>query len=380
MIYGIFMLKDPRKYQEANMNLQTLAENVRRLRVSKRMSQKDLSESTGISLPAIKNLEGFKTEPRMNTLQAIAKSLEVRFEELFLPVRPMRAVRFRSGKKMQNRENVLARVSKWLDDFNYLEEALNKKAPFKLKEMRPQCSRNQIEKAADLCREKLGLKADEPIHDLCGLLEKAGIKVYQLPLASDGFFGLSIGEEDGGPAIVVNVWDRISVERRIFSAAHELGHLMLHLDAFDVGQSEEDKNEERESDLFAGHFLMPNEGFRKEWNDALGHHWIDRIIKVKRIFSVSYKVVLHRLIELGAGNDSIWRDFQQDFQKRFRRGLSFKEEPFGMKSIDFSEDRYSRLAREAVEEEKISSSRGAAMLGIGIGEMRDLMQNWRMAV
>lgn len=46
---------------------------------------------------------------------------------------------------------------------------------------------------------------------------------------SDDFFGLSIGPADGGPAVVVNVWDGISVERWIFTAAHELGHLVLHL-------------------------------------------------------------------------------------------------------------------------------------------------------
>jgi hypothetical protein len=34
-------------------------------------------------------------------------------------------------------------------------------------------------------------------------------------------------QSDGGPAVVVNVWGRLSVERWIFTAAHELGHLMI---------------------------------------------------------------------------------------------------------------------------------------------------------
>ncbi|MDR9769423.1 hypothetical protein [Acetomicrobium sp.] len=40
----------------------------------------------------------------------------------------------------------------------------------------------------------MDLKA--PIHDICGLLEKAGIKILILPIASEGFFGLSINDKD----------------------------------------------------------------------------------------------------------------------------------------------------------------------------------------
>jgi Zn-dependent peptidase ImmA (M78 family) len=207
-------------------------------------------------------------------------------------------------------------------------------------------------------------------------------------MASDSFFGLSIAEEDGGPAIIVNAWERIPVERRIFSASHELGHLMLHRDAYDVSQTKESKKEEKEADLFAGHFLMPDEGFRREWNEASGLHWVDRVFKVKRIFHVSYKTVLFRLTEYGVADNSIWMRFQQAYQQKFNRRLPFKEEPmaidsaepFGLKRFDFQEDRFSRLTREAVEKDKISLSRGAEMLGIDIEEMQDLLQNWEVVL
>jgi Zn-dependent peptidase ImmA (M78 family)/DNA-binding XRE family transcriptional regulator len=366
------------------MNLQILAQNVRRLRTAKRFSQSALANTASLSLPAIKNLELAKSAPRMRTIQAIASALEVKLQDLFLPVRELKTVRFRSARRMQNRENILADVARWLDDFNYLEKVLNEDVPFKLKQTRVACSRGHIVEAAELCRKQLGLKPSEPIHDICGLLEHAGVKVLPVPMASDGFFGLSVGEEDGGPAVVVNVWERISVERRIFSAAHELGHLMLHAEAYDVAQVEENKEEEQEADRFAGHFLMPNEGFRKEWNEASGLHWVDRVIKVKRIFRVSYKTVLARLLEQGAADKSIWMKFNVAYQQRFKRKLPFKEEPmgidpaepFGMQRFDFCEDRFSRLTREAVEKDEISLSRGAEMLRIGISEIQELLQNW----
>lgn len=370
------------------MNLQLLARNVRRLRSAKRFSQKALAESAGLSLPAIKNLEGAKNEPRMNTLQAIARALDIKLQDLFMPVRELKTVRFRSSRRLQNRENILANISRWLDDFNYLEQVLGEHIPFRLKEVREQCSRDNIVESAEICRNKLKLKKIEPIHDICGLLEHAGVKIFPVPMASDGFFGLSIGEKDGGPAVVVNSWERISVERRIFSAAHELGHLMLHPNAYDVSQTDENKEEEGEADLFAGHFLMPDHGFRKEWNEAAGLHWVDRVFKVKRIFHVSYKTILVRLIECGAADKTIWKRFNLAYQQRFRRKLSFKEEPmgidaaepFGLQRFDFYEDRFSRLTRKAVESDKISLSRGAEILRIGIEEMQDLLKNWEVVL
>ncbi|CAB3396215.1 ImmA/IrrE family metallo-endopeptidase [Kyrpidia spormannii] len=125
----------------------------------------------------------------------------------------------------------MADVSLWLEDFNDLESRLGERVDYLFEEMDvpDSPSESRAIAAAEKAREKLGLKKKEAVRDIVGLLESAGIKVYSIICASDGFFGLSVAQEDGGPAIVVNAWDRISVERRIFSAAHELGHLLLHL-------------------------------------------------------------------------------------------------------------------------------------------------------
>ena len=365
------------------MNLQMLARNVRRLRLAKNYSQKKLADSAGLSLLAIKNLENSKGKPRINTLELIARALDVKFQDLFLPVRELKTVRFRSNKKMQNRENILAKVSRWLDDYNYLEHILNESVPFGLAAIRDRCAKENIIAASGLCRDVLGLGPGTPIHDICGLLDEAGIKLHTISYASDDFFGLSIAKEDGGPAIVVNIWERISIERRIFSAAHELGHLMMHQGSYNINETKEDRVEEKQADLFAGHFLMPDQGFRKAWQGASGLYWIDRVFKVKHIFHVSYKTVLFRLIEHNLADSSIWKDFSIKYQRRFNRKLPFKEEPSdrnfaepdGLPSFDFYEERFSRLVRQAVEQEKISLSRGAEILAISIEEMMERLKS-----
>lgn len=263
----------------------------------------------------------------MNTLQLIAKALNANLKELFMPVRELKTVRFRSSKKMQNRENILADISRWLDDFQFLEEILDDYVPFELKDTRKLCFKNDAKAAALLCRQKLKLCNDEPIRDICGLLENAGVKVYPIFTASDSFFGLSVCEDDGGPAVVVNSWERISTERRIFSAAHELGHLVLHKNAFDVTKTEDDSEEEKQADVFAAHFIMQSDGFLKEWKETSGLLTVDRVFKIKRIFRVSYKTILSRLIELGMANKTIWGKFAMAYNDRFHRKLTFKKGP-----------------------------------------------------
>lgn len=125
--------------------------------------------------------------------------------------------------------------------------------------------------------------------------------------ATNAFFGLSVGPNDSGPAVVVNTWDRISVERWIFTAAHELGHILLHQDAFDRSRSDEPDQEEEDADQFASHFLMPDAGFNSEWEESRGLSLLNRVLKIKRIYRVSYKTVLYRLMQSGLEDQSVWR-------------------------------------------------------------------------
>ena len=54
---------------------------------------------------------------------------------------------------------------------------------------------------------------------------------------------------------------------------------------------------EREAEIFASHFLMPNAVFWRQWRDAAGLALLDRVVKVKRVFRESWRAVLHRVSE-----------------------------------------------------------------------------------
>lgn len=388
----------------------SLAQNLRRLRDAKKLSQATVADKANLSRVAYGNIEAGSANPRVDTLIRIADALEVKLQELLVPTRTLSAVRFRAAKKMTSREQVLVDVARWLDDYNELEDLLDNHVKFKLDKVARSFANRANDKraveAAAAARKALGLERDdEAIRDICGLLqERAGIKVYPYPLASDGFFGLSVGDEDGGPAIVVNVWDRISVERWIFTAAHELGHLLLHLRSYDVARSDlgdEDKLHEHEADRFASHLLMPDSVFKREWQDARGLSFVDRVLKIKRIFKVSYRTVLYRLRDHDAPQD-IWMQFQVAYARRsghtlkktdepgalapadFDASMAVEEivaaraadEPKRLSSEDFVEDRLSFLVRTAIDRQQISVSRGAEILGLDLREMRERVASW----
>jgi len=378
------------------MDTKIIGANLRRIREAKDMSQSEVAELAGISRVAYRNIENGIAIPKVSTLQNIALGVGVKLQDLFVPVRTLKKVRFRVSKKMKSRDSILTEVAQWLDDFDYLEKLLNKRQGYLLRDLASELSimpegTDRAKYAAKRARETLELKEKEPIRDIAGLLEKCGIKVYPYSLVSDGFFGLSISEDDGGPAIVVNVWDRISVERWIFSAAHELGHLLLHFDAYNVEESFEVPAQEDEANVFASYFLMPEEAFESEWEDTYGLSFVDRVLKVKRIFQVSYKTVLYRLSE--TFGPSLWGKFQYVYKLKTGKTLSLNDEPEALSPDKFSEvlrsqepdslssshfveDRLSRLVRTAIEKEEITMSRGAEILRVDLEHMRDIVSSW----
>ena len=372
------------------MDQSPLSVNLKRLRVYQDQTQAKLAEKAGISVQAYRNLEAGRSRPRVRTLNALAEALGVGLGALLAPAKWLRAVRFRARKKLRIREHVLIEVGRWLDDFNELERLVGEERQALL----PQMPAQHPLEAARRARESFGLSQQEAIHDICGVLEDNGVKIFTIPIASEAFFGLSVAAEEGGPALVVNVWERISVERWIFTAAHELGHLVLHRDAFDVEKTQEDPDEEKEANIFASYFLMPEKAFRREWQKSSGMRLVDRVLWVKRLFDVSYQTVLCRLHELG-WRPNVWARFYYEFQRCYGKKLSKAEEPQALPpeffiapeplrsrepenlaDVDFAEKGLRGLARKALLDGDISLGRAAEILRLDLVSMRELAGSW----
>jgi Zn-dependent peptidase ImmA (M78 family)/DNA-binding XRE family transcriptional regulator len=357
--------------------------NIKRLRSIRGLSQSDVAVKASLSRAAYLNIENGKSEPKSSTLLNIAGALNVDIQELFYQPKSFQSLRFRIGKthtkKDENaREYDISKFSRWLDQYDFLENKLKNKPDYRLRNIK---TGNSVD-TAETVRKKLKLDAKEPVIDLCNLLEDAGIKMYLYKSQLKKSFGMSLGEKDGGPVIAVNVSASVTIERQIFTAAHELGHLILHKDSFQAKIFEENEREELEADEFASYFLMPHEGFLRKWDETSGLHWLERVIQVKRIYRVSYRTVLRRLVDIGRADSSIFMKFAVEYNKNFGHDLKNHyepdalEEPDALLKIDFMADRLNRLVREAYEKEIITMSKAAEILQVPLIKMREIVNSW----
>ncbi len=377
------------------MDAGVIGRNVRRIRATRKLSQVKLARGADISRVALSKIENGIHVPRAETLERLAAALEVDVEQFVTEVPDVAGVRFRALKRHHERDQIIADVAQRLKRYLEIEELLGKRREFKLGKLLPKKNSSPVE-LARIVRKQTVLK-NEPIRDICGFLEDNGVKVLRIRRATDAFYGLSVAPDTFGPAIIINTWERISVERWIFSAAHELGHLLMHLNAYDRIRTVEDPREEKEANSFAGHFLMPQKLFTSEWEKTSGLPFVDRVFKVKRIFKVSYRTVLYRLVENGQADKQVWKVFQNRYRARHGRTLRRADEPmalgqgafFGgipvsrrayepeqLSDIDFREDRLSRLVRMAFQRGDVSLGYAAETLDLGRSEMRSLAREW----
>ena len=373
--------------------------NIRRYREANGLTVQHMAEKSKISVDQYVNIESGKSPVTNEDLYVISKALNVRVSKLTYYENELQNVRFRSNKKLNKRNLIILETAHWLNEYKFIEDLLGEHLSNPLDDIWKYSSRKgkKIKDVAKYTREKFGISAEEPISNLCSILESNGIKIGEHEVKSHDFFGLSIGPADGGPAIVVNNWNQIPVERWIFTTAHELGHLVLHYSDFNVDKTKEGKVHENEANNFASEFLMPDASFIKAWNDTKGLSVVDRVIKVKRIFRVSYKTVLYRYTIHFPDSVNIWARFHSDYKRIYKKPLlhnvepealvkdafraSFpehrtKDEPENLTPADFRHGRLISLVMKALEKKEISIGRGVELLQTSHQELRELAKSW----
>ena len=375
------------------MALSDLGKNVRRYMKLNKLSIPQLAEKSGLGTATLSNILNEKSSPNSSTLIKISKALGVSFPELLAETPKLKTLRFRTNARLTAREiagrdQLEIDSAVWLKNYVSLEELTGQKSHYKLAKFN---STNPKEAAKEV-RKIFNIKEDAPVYDIVSLIESAGIKLYLHDFNFQKTFGLSVNEEDGGPAIIVNNSNNISVERKIFTIAHELGHLILHKNSFNGKIAEENSKEEKEADMFAAEFLMPEKAFEKKWEAYKGISWIDAVLQIKQHFGVSYKTVLYRLNSLlkkRFKSNNIYIEFSKRYYLKYNHNLKNNyepnpltdmlpalDEPEELSSFSFTEERFERLVRQAYEQQKITMSRAAEILNISTVEMRERVAEW----
>ena len=369
------------------MSVTDLGSNIERLRKGLSIKVKELCEQVEISDTSYRNIRKGIHQPHSRTVKAIAKILKVSVFDLYKESPTLKTLRFRSNASSDNEElqqkEIVFDVARKLEHYNELIELLGdkkRKSPQLVKLQKFFKKNKNIEVLAKEVRKLFELNESEPIVDICSLFEsRGGVHVFSVASKLEYFWGACLSEEDGGPAICVNTRENITIEKQIFTCAHELGHLIMH-----SGQGKQTKeeidDEDRAADKFAGYFLAPLDAVKKKLQEARGLHFVDAIFHVKSHFNVSCLAMLYNVAEtLGIEHDKLKLFFIESYQGKFDKKWDWKKEPEGIPETRFKEDLLPLLVRRAYEAEKISISKAAEILQLSLVEMRKIVAWWHLS-
>lgn len=175
-------------------------------------------------------------------------------------------------------------------------------------------SLEEIELAAEHCREHWNLSSDGPIMQIGRVLEHAGVVIVSHLAESKKIDAFS----RNGRITVIFLNEAIpSTSRWNFDIAHECGHLVMH-HGVPTGTIET----ERAADRFASAFLLPRKAFAHEFSTS--HFSWHHIFDLKKRWQVSAAAIVKRAYDLGLLGAV---DYRQAFKYMSAKGWRTGGEP-----------------------------------------------------
>lgn len=303
----------------ADLNELTAQEIGRRLRLAResaKIRQDEAAKVIGMSRPTLVSIEKGDRRVRIQELQALANHYGVSVNALLRreAVHTDLVPRFRRLRETEDEHtgeavqllNDLVRAEVELENILGIERPKN---------YPPERGINTgdvvelAEQHAQELRDWLGLGSG-PIADIFTLMElDLGIRLYQRRLSKGSKVdALFTYDQTLGACILLNA--NFPLERRIQSAAHELGHFVGTRQAPEVLEENEkfQSREERYAHAFGRAFLSPRKSFEAAWRQLTAGSEITRrpIIVQAHHFRISREACVRRLEELGLVKRGAW--------------------------------------------------------------------------
>lgn len=282
-------------------------EQARRFRA---MTKADVHRLVGVSAAAVGQYERGEIVPRAETITALAGALDVpisfftlgrpavRVEVSEASFRRLRSTTVGQQQQATAYSELVWELSRYLEEFvEFPEIDLPDWARAECDDVPDPVS------AAQLMRSHWNL-GTEPIPHLVYQLEQHGILTVLFSMKEDELeskrkidaFSISSLPR---PIVVLTPDKADDVLRHRFSAAHELGHIVLH-----HGRHGSDSQMERDADIFAAEFLTPRATIENELPRRIN---LNRLEDISQRWGVSIHSLLYRCKELEFISDSTYR-------------------------------------------------------------------------
>lgn len=233
-----------------------------------------------------------ETCPSQEMLKALAEALQVKEDFFFERIEELREDQGHFRRLQTTPLHVRATVLAYGTMFTQLVRRLEEYVDFPTLNIPTAevVEREDIERAAELCRKTWGLGLDAPILNMTRTLENAGVVVTTFGGVSEKIDAFSLVR---GRPVIVRSTDKDSTSRLRFDLAHECGHLVMHA-AILTG----DPATEGEANQFASAFLLPRAAFIKEFPRTSTIDW-RLVFEMKKRWRVSVQAIIRRAYDLG---------------------------------------------------------------------------------
>jgi Zn-dependent peptidase ImmA (M78 family) len=334
------------------------AKRLRSARKMKGWSLQDLADAMAaeISRQALNKYEAGTMKPGSETLISLSKALGVkpvyflRESSIELPEVEFRKTNALSAK---NIDSIKERVKEYLERYLEAERFLNIKENFRhpLKNDIIRTEHDADKAAAKLLKAwQLGLNA---IPNVLEMLEDQGVRLMEID-APDAFDGMSTYVGDI-PVIIIN--RNYAVERKRFTALHELGHLVLSIP--------KNADKERICHAFAGAMLLPDDTPQRLLGEKRNNIAMGELISIKEQFGISVQATMMRAHLKGIIDSAALNRFFRSIAK------NKKEEGLGSYAGKEKSYRFEHLVFRLAAEDIVSLSKAADLAGIRLAEFRE---------
>jgi len=359
---------------------------IRRQREAMRMTVAQLARRIEVSRNTVTNYEAGKTEPTASDLVRLAAALGCSINDLLqsdTAASPPRFA-FRAHTVLKKDSSLLVTARKFLRAYAEIEEITKTRLSNRLQ--RFVCDSDDlmndraIEGLAEDLRQNCGLHDSGP-ENIASVLEGLGVRCLFFNCHSAGLDGISAIQGDMMLTMLTN--RQTSIERVIFSGAHELGHLVLHPQLFTATEEEVDggRDYEKEANMFAGCFLVPSNELTRIWREDRLYRLplFDALLLLKRVFHVSISCLLYRVKDLGLTTMG-YPAFVNEVKSRL--GLTGKAkvedlepEPLESKAL-YRTTRFQTLVRSAFLQELIGVSKVAELFQVSVENAQEETAKW----
>lgn len=349
------------KYEETMIQVnQIFSERLAAARKMRRMSMDALADAVGVSKNAISKYEKGSMMPNSSVLIKLCEVLGMSVDYFFRDkMVNLGHVEFRKRARLGKMaiQSIHEHIKEFAERYIEVEKILGIPSPVSLSQYDVSCFGDAIGAAMKL-RDAWQLGTDG-IVGLINLLESKGVKVIEIDSHPD-FDGVS-GLIDGLYYFIA-VNRAYNPERKRFTLAHELGHLVLDIKS--------DLDKEKVCHSFANEFLLPSDIFKTFMGDKRHDISLNELRAIQRAYGISVDAQMMKARVL----DIISEKRLESFHKKKNFSPSFKADV--EQSVFPSENcgRFEALVYMALAKDLITMSKAAALLGQSLEVVRKKLQ------